>query len=104
MYFTPEGRKTRDYFLLLFLAGFLDALAVGAVDLLLGPPSHSSLSEMSKPPKPTTTKMSGHKFQNCEGNILMFEAKKINPMTIMATGQKSRLGIRFSFALHDSKT
>jgi hypothetical protein len=37
--------------------------------------------------------MSGHKFQKLRGNNPKFDARKISPMTIIATGQKTRLGM-----------
>lgn len=38
-------------------------------------------------------KMSGHKLQNCDGSKPRFEARKMSPMVIIASGQKTFLGM-----------
>jgi hypothetical protein len=49
--------------------------------------SQSGWSAVIKPPKPTTIKITGQRFQNSADKYPRFEAKKINPMIIIASGQ-----------------
>jgi hypothetical protein len=45
----------------------------------------SSLSDVKSPPKPTTIKMSDHKFKNDGCNMRILDAKKINPIGSLHT-------------------
>jgi hypothetical protein len=76
----PQDDLLSNYFFLLFFAG-LDFLVVVSE-------SHSDLSAVSKPPKPTMIKINGQRFQKSFGSIPTWSAKNINPITTMAAGQK----------------
>ena len=65
--------------------------------------SHSVRSAVSRPPRPTTIKMSGHRFQKIFGQKSNLVCQKIRPITTKAAGQKYALGMH-SFRLSSIRT